>query len=96
MRKKAIVLSSGGVDSTTAMAIAKAEGYEVYSLSFNYGQRHSLELEAAKRVAQALAAKAHLIMDLDLGKIGGSALTEGIRVPKGRNEGKMRKEVPVT
>lgn len=96
MRKKAVVLSSGGVDSTTAMAIAKAEGYEVYSLSFNYGQRHALELEAAKRVAEALAAKEHLIIDLNLGKIGGSALTGGIGVPKGRNEEKMREEVPVT
>ena len=73
MRKKAVVLSSGGLDSTTAMAIAKAEGYEVYSLSFDYGQRHALELKAAKRVAEALAAKEHLIVDLGLGKIGGSA-----------------------
>jgi 7-cyano-7-deazaguanine synthase len=96
MRKKAVILSSGGVDSTTAMAIAKAEGYEVYSLSFNYGQRHVLELKAAGRVAEALAAKEHLIIDLDLGKIGGSALTEGIEVPKGRNENEMRKEIPVT
>ncbi len=96
MRKKAVVLSSGGLDSTTAMAIAKAEGYEVYSLSFNYGQRHALELEAAKRVAEALAAKEHLIIDLDLRKIGGSALTGGIEVPKGRNENRMKEEVPAT
>jgi len=96
MRKKAVVLSSGGVDSTTAMAIAKAEGYEVYSLSFNYGQRHALELKAAERVAEALAVKEHLIIDLDLGKIGGSALTGGIEVPKGKNENEMRKEIPVT
>jgi 7-cyano-7-deazaguanine synthase len=96
MRKKAVVLSSGGLDSTTAMAIAKAEGYEVYSLSFNYGQRHALELKAAKRVAEALAAKEHLIVDLGLGKIGGSALTEGMEVPKARNEDKMKEEIPVT
>jgi 7-cyano-7-deazaguanine synthase len=96
MRKKAVALSSGGVDSTTAMAIAKVEGYEVYSLSFNYGQRHAVELKAAERVAEALAAKEHLILDLDLGKIGGSALTDEIEVPKGRNEKKMRKEIPVT
>ena len=96
MRKKAVVLSSGGIDSTTAMAIAKAEGYEVYSLSFNYGQRHALELKAAKRVAEALAAKEHLIVDLGLGKIGGSALTAGMGVPKARDEGKMKAEIPVT
>jgi len=96
MRKKAVVLSSGGLDSTTAMAIAKAEGYEIYSLSFNYGQRHALELKAANRVAEALAAKKHLILDLDLGKIGGSALTDDIGVPKARSEEKMKEEIPVT
>jgi 7-cyano-7-deazaguanine synthase len=97
MNKKAVVLSSGGVDSTTAMAIAKAEGYEVYSLSFNYGQRHALELRAAKRIAEAFAVKEHLMIDLDMGKIGGSALTEGtINVPKARDEAKMREEIPVT
>ncbi len=96
MKKKAVVLSSGGIDSTTAMAIAKAEGYEVYSLSFNYGQRHALELKAAERIAQTLEAKEHLIIDLGLGKIGGSALTEEIEVPKGRNEDKMGEEIPVT
>lgn len=96
MRKKAVVLSSGGIDSTTAMAIAKAEGYEVYSLSFNYGQRHVLELKAARRVAEALGAKEHLIIDLDLGKIGGSALTDATEVPKGRNGNRMREEIPAT
>lgn len=96
MRKKAVVLSSGGLDSTTSMAIAKAEGYEIYSLSFNYGQRHALELKAADRVAEALAAKEHLMVDLDLGKIGGSALTDDIAVPKARSEEKMKEEIPVT
>ncbi len=96
MTKKAVVLSSGGIDSTTAMAIAKAEGYEVYSLSFNYGQRHVLELKAARRVAEALGAKEHLIIDLDLGKIGGSALTDATEVPKGRNGNRMREEIPAT
>jgi 7-cyano-7-deazaguanine synthase len=96
MRKKAVVLSSGGLDSTTAMAIAKAEGFEIYSLSFNYGQRHAVELKAAKRVAEALAAKGHLMIDLDLGKIGGSALTDNIGVPKARSEEKMEGEIPVT
>jgi len=94
--KKAVVLSSGGVDSTTAMAMARAEGYEIYSLSFRYGQRHVAELQAAKRVAEVFGAKEHLIIDLDLGKIGGSALTDAIAVPKARTEKEMRKGIPVT
>jgi 7-cyano-7-deazaguanine synthase len=94
--KKAVVLSSGGIDSTTAMAMARAEGYEVYSLTFNYGQRHAWELKAANRVAEALGVKEHLIIDLDLRKIGGSALTDAIAVPKGRSEGEMKEGIPVT
>ncbi len=93
--KKAIVLSSGGLDSTTAMAIAIDEGYDIYSISFRYGQRHFHELEAAKRIAAALGVKQHLIIDVDLSKIGGSALTDDIAVPKGRNENQM-KDIPVT
>jgi 7-cyano-7-deazaguanine synthase len=94
--RKAVVLSSGGLDSTTAMAIAKSEGYEVYSLSFSYGQRHSVELEAAKRVAENLGAIKHLVIDIDLKLIGGSALTDDIEVPKDRNESEMTEEIPVT
>jgi 7-cyano-7-deazaguanine synthase len=94
--KKAVVLSSGGIDSTTTLAMARAEGYEVYSLSFNYGQRHARELQAAKRVTEALGVKEHLILDLDLKKIGGSALTDAIEVPKARNEKEMRQGIPVT
>jgi 7-cyano-7-deazaguanine synthase len=94
--KKAVVLSSGGIDSTTAMAMAKAEGYEIYSLSFRYGQRHVVELEAAARVAKALDARAHLVIDLDLKKIGGSALTDTIAVPKGRSEQEIKQGIPVT
>ena len=94
--KKAVVLSSGGLDSTTAMAIAKADGYEIYSLSFSYGQRHTIELEASKRVAKALKAKKHLVIDIDLKLIGGSALTDNIEVPKDRGEDEMIKEIPVT
>ena len=86
MNKKAIVLSSGGIDSTTAMAIAKAEGYEIYSISFNYGQRHSFELKKASEVAKFFNAKEHLIIDIDLRKIGGSALTSDIEVPKYRSQ----------
>jgi 7-cyano-7-deazaguanine synthase len=94
--KKAVVLSSGGLDSTTVMGIAKSEGYEIYSLSFRYGQRHAFELEAADKVAKALAAKEHLVIDIDLAKIGGSALTDEIDVPKGRDEKQMQREIPVT
>jgi 7-cyano-7-deazaguanine synthase len=93
---KAIVLSSGGVDSTTAMAIARHEGYDVYSLSFQYGQRHACELEAAQKVAKAFGAKEHLVIDIDFAEIGGSALTDDIEVPKGRTEQEIKKEIPVT
>ncbi len=94
---KAIVLSSGGIDSSTAMAIAKSEGYIVYSLSFNYGQRHSIELESAKKIAKAMKVKKHLILDLDLRKIGGSALTEEIDVPKhDSTEQLVSDDIPIT
>lgn len=94
--KKAVVLSSGGIDSTTAMAIARHEGYQVYALSFRYGQRHAIELDAAARVAAALGVKEHLILNIELGKIGGSALTANIDVPKGRATDDMEKSIPVT
>ena len=95
-KKKAVVLSSGGLDSTTAMAIAKSRGYEIYSLSCRYGQRHSVELEAAANVAAVLGARKHLVIDIDLKIIGGSALTADIDVPKDRNEAQMRSDIPVT
>ena len=94
--KKAVVLSSGGLDSTTVMALARSEGFALYSLSFRYGQRHALELEAAQRVAQALGAKEHLVIPIDLGIIGGSALTENRAVPKGREELALTDEIPAT
>ena len=94
--KKAIVLSSGGIDSTTAMAMAKSEGYEIYSLSFFYGQRHSLELEAANKVAAFFGARKHLVVNIDLRAFGGSALTDDIEVPKGRDEIEMQQNIPVT
>jgi NH3-dependent NAD+ synthetase len=84
--KKAVVLSSGGIDSTTTMAIARDEGYEIYSLSFRYGQRHAVEIDAARQMAAAFGAKQHIVMDIDLSGIGGSALTDDIPVPKSRNE----------
>ncbi len=95
-KEKAIVLLSGGLDSTTAMAIAKSKGFEIYCISFRYGQRHSIELEASKKVAQVLGAEEHIVVDIDLGKIGGSALTDEIDVPKDRNEKEMQGNIPVT
>ena len=94
--KKAIVLSSGGIDSTTAMAMAKHEGFEIYSLSFFYGQRHAVELEAARKVADAIGAKEHLVINFDLTKIGGSSLTDDIDMPTSRDERSMTREIPVT
>ncbi len=96
MKKRAVILSSGGIDSTTAMAMAKHDGYEIYSLSFRYGQRHAVELESARRVAWAMGAKEHKVIDVDLGGIGGSALTDHIEVPKGRDEAEIGRGIPVT
>lgn len=91
-----MVLSSGGLDSTTAMAMVKKEGFDIYSLSFDYGQRHRFELKAAASVAKALKARTHLVIKLDLRKIGGSALTDRIDVPKSRKITDMQREIPVT
>ena len=94
--RKAIVLSSGGIDSTTAMAIAKHEGFKIYSLSFFYGQRHAFELEAAQKVANAIGVTEHLVINIDLKQIGGSSLTDDIDVPKDRDEQEITREIPVT
>lgn len=94
--KKAVVLSSGGIDSTTVMAMAKHEGFEIHSLSFSYGQRHAVELEAAQKVADALGVAEHLVINIDLKKIGGSSLTDDMDVPKARDERTMTREIPVT
>ncbi len=94
--RKAVVLSSGGIDSTTAMAIAKHEGFKIYSLSFFYGQRHSFELEAAQKVANAIGVTEHLVINIDLKQIGGSSLTDDIDVPKDRDEQEIIREIPVT
>lgn len=97
MQDKAIVLSSGGIDSTTAMAIAKSEGKHIYSLSFRYGQRHAVELEAAKKIAHAMGAKAHKIIDMDLRQFGHSALTGDAAVPKHQRVEEIGKdEIPIT
>jgi 7-cyano-7-deazaguanine synthase len=81
-RKKAVVLLSGGIDSSTTLAVAKSESYELYALSFDYNQRHKREIESAQLVAKALEAKQHLIIHFDLRGIGGSALTSDVEVPK--------------
>jgi 7-cyano-7-deazaguanine synthase len=94
--KRAVVLLSGGLDSTTALAIAKADGFETYALSFRYGQRHGVELESARRVAQALGVAQHVVADIDLRVFGGSALTADIAVPKGRSHDEMGEGIPVT
>jgi len=97
MTDKAIVLSSGGIDSTTAMAIAKSKGKDIYALSFRYGQRHFIELESAKKVAKSLGAKVHKIIDIDLRQFGGSALTDDINVPKhDTTDGIKEDEIPIT
>lgn len=94
--RKAVILLSGGLDSTTVLAIARSQGYETYALSFQYGQRHSVELEAAKRVAAQFGVKEHKIMPMDLRLFGGSALTDNIPVPKERGEEEMGQGIPVT
>lgn len=94
--KNAVVLFSGGLDSSTCLAIAKSQGYNAYALSFRYGQRHEVELAAARRVAGHLGAAGHLVLDLPLGRIGGSALTADIDVPKDRDVSEMESEIPVT
>jgi 7-cyano-7-deazaguanine synthase len=94
--KRAVVLLSGGVDSTTTLAIAMAEGYEAYALSFAYGQRHQIEVEAARRVANSLGAKEHRVAKIDLRIFGGSALTDNVDVPKQRSEAEIAHGIPVT
>ncbi len=94
--KRAVVLLSGGIDSTTTLAIAIAEGYEAYALSFDYGQRHQIEVEAARRVANSLGAREHRVAKIDLRIFGGSALTDDVTVPKQRSETEIAHGIPVT
>jgi 7-cyano-7-deazaguanine synthase len=93
---RAVVLLSGGLDSATALAIAKTEGFDIYALSFQYGQRHAYELDAARRVAAALGASDHVIATIDLRVFGGSALTSDIDVPKHRPVEAMSANIPIT
>jgi 7-cyano-7-deazaguanine synthase len=94
--KRAVVLLSGGLDSTTTLAIARIEGYETYALTFRYGQRHELEIEAARRIGALFGVSRHVIAEIDLREFGGSALTSEMAVPKGRALAEMTSEIPVT
>ena len=96
VKEKAVVLLSGGLDSTTALAVAQSAGYEIYAMSIDYGQRHSLELESASRIAKAMSVEKHLIINFDLRAIGGSALTDQIEVPKERGAEEISSGIPVT
>jgi len=94
--KRAVVLLSGGLDSATVLAIARVQGYELYALSFSYGQRHIFELEAASRVAASIGVAGHRVAAIDLRVFGGSALTGDIDVPKGRSADDMAHGIPIT
>jgi len=94
--EKAVCLLSGGLDSATCLALARRDGYQSYALSFDYGQRHKVELEAAARVAAALGAERHIVAKIGLDAFGGSALTAPIDVPKGRSASEMGAGIPVT
>src|SRR5438445_2898651 len=94
--KRAVVLVSGGIDSTTTLAIAIADGYETYALSFDYGQRQQIETKAARRVADSLGVKEHRVAKIDLRVFGGSALTDDLDVPKQRSDKEIAQNIPVT
>jgi 7-cyano-7-deazaguanine synthase len=94
--KHAIVLLSGGVDSATTLAIARSQDYETYALSFDYGQRHKRELDAAKKIARSLGAKKHLLVEIDNQIFAGSALTGDVDVPKSRSDKEIETGIPVT
>jgi len=94
--KRAVVLLSGGIDSATTLAIALTEGYQAYALSFDYGQRHQIEMQAACHVANALGAKEHRVAKIDMRVFGGSALTDDLAVPKQRSKIQIAQGIPVT
>jgi 7-cyano-7-deazaguanine synthase len=95
-KRKAVVLLSGGLDSATAAAIAKSDGFDVYAMTFEYGQRHEFEIQTAKRVAEAIGVAEHIVCKIDLRAFGGSALTSDIEVPKHRTREEMSTGIPVT
>jgi 7-cyano-7-deazaguanine synthase len=94
--QSAVVLLSGGLDSTTTLAIAKHEGFQLFALTFQYGQRHAIEIDAARRVAQAFEVERHVIIDIDLRVFGASALTDDLAVPKSRALDEMGVGIPLT
>jgi len=94
--KRAVVLLSGGLDSATVLALSRAQGFEVYALSFRYGQRHAREIAAAEQVARALGAREHRIAEIDLRVFGGSALTAADKIPTNRCLTEMSRDIPVT
>ena len=96
MNPRAVVLLSGGIDSTTTLAVARERGFATHALTFRYGQRHVAEVEAARRVAQALGAAGHEIVTIDLRAVGGSALTDELAVPKNRPAGEIGAGIPIT
>ncbi|MEY2537449.1 MAG: 7-cyano-7-deazaguanine synthase [Verrucomicrobiota bacterium] len=96
VEKRAVVLLSGGLDSATALAIAKAEGFGLYALTMAYGQRHHAELEAAKRVAESIGVEQHRVLGINNEIFGGSALTDNLEVPKFRSEKEISSEIPIT
>ena len=96
MSRAAVVLLSGGLDSTTTLALAAKAGYQAHALTFRYGQRHELEVEAARQIAAAFKVQQHVVADIDLAMFGGSALTDDIEVPKGRGEIEMSDGIPIT
>src|SRR5437016_3851364 len=93
---RAVVLLSGGLDSTTTLAIARQQGFDVYALTFRYGQRHEVEIEAAGRVADRYRVKQHVIVPIDLRVFGGSALTSDLAVPKDRTLDEIGQGIPIT
>jgi len=95
-RRKAVTLLSGGVDSTTTLAIAKAEGFRLYALTFRYGQRHEIEVEAAKRISRHIGVADHIVLDIDLRAFGASSLTDNIPVPKDRSPNAFAEGIPIT
>ena len=96
MTKKAVLLLSGGIDSTTTLAIALSEGYDAYAMSFRYGQRHEVELACAENIAKAMGVKQHTVVDIALRAFGASALTADIDVPKHRSDAEMGEGIPIT
>lgn len=94
--RRAVVLVSGGLDSATTLAIARGDGFDCFALSFDYGQRHRYELDAARQVCSALGATRHVVFSLDLRPFGGSALTDDIPVPKDRSDDQMSAGIPIT